>query len=57
MIGVSLHGTTTYTTRDASGNVLSQTSAPYAKSWGLAGNKDGSDQVIINDYTDLNPAP
>ena len=57
LIGVSLHGTTTYTTRDASGNVLSQTSAPYAKSWGLAGNKDGSDQVIINDYTDLNPAP
>jgi hypothetical protein len=57
LIGVSLHGTTTYTTRDASGNVLSQTSAPYAKSWGLAGSKDGSDQVIINDYTDLATAP
>ena len=57
LIGVSLHGTATYTTRDASGNVLAQTSAPYAKSWGLAASKDGSDQVIINDYTDLNPAP
>ena len=57
LIGVSLHGTTTYTTRDASGNVLLQTSAAYAKSWGLAGSKDGSDQVIINDYTDLATAP
>ena len=57
LIGVNLHGTTTYTTRDASGNVLSQTSAAYAKSWGLAGSKDGSDQVIINDYTDLATAP
>jgi hypothetical protein len=57
LVGVSLHGTATYTTRDASGNVLSQTSAPYAKSWGLAGSKDGSDQVIINDYTDLASAP
>jgi hypothetical protein len=57
LVGVSLHGTTTYTTRDASGNVLSQTSAPYAKSWGVVSAKDGSDPVIINDYTDLAAAP
>ncbi|HEV2034746.1 MAG TPA: hypothetical protein VGU71_11220 [Candidatus Dormibacteraeota bacterium] len=57
LIGVSLHGTTTYTTRDASGNVVSQTSAPYAKSWGIAVSKDGGDPVIINDYTDLATAP
>ena len=57
LIGVSLHGTTTYTTRDASGNVVSQSSAPYAKSWGIAVSKDGGDPVIINDYTDLATAP
>ena len=56
LIGVSLHGTATYTTRDASGNVLSQTSAAYSKSWGLAGGKDDPNDVIINDYTDLTPA-
>jgi hypothetical protein len=56
LVGVSLHGTATLTTRDASGNVLSQASSPYAKSWGLANSKDGSN-TIINDYTDLAPAP
>jgi hypothetical protein len=56
LIGVSLHGTATLTTRDASGNVLSQTSGPYDKSWGLAGSKSGSN-TIINDYTDLALAP
>jgi hypothetical protein len=57
LIGVSLHGTATLITRDASGNVVSQTSSPYAKSWGLGASADGSSQVIINDYTDLAPAP
>jgi hypothetical protein len=56
LIGVSLHGTATLTTRDASGNVLSQTSGPYDKSWGLAGSKSGSN-TIINDYTALATAP
>jgi len=57
LIGVSLHGTATLTVRDASGNLLSQTSTPYAKSWGLAGAKGTTDMLIINDYTDLAPAP
>ena len=57
LIGVSLHGTATLTTRDASGNVLSQTSSPYAKSWGVANGKDGTVGLIINDYTDLAAAP
>jgi Na+-translocating ferredoxin:NAD+ oxidoreductase RnfD subunit len=57
LIGVSLHGTATLTTRDAAGNVLSQTSTPYAKSWGVGGSSADSPQLIINDYTDLNPAP
>ena len=52
LIGVSLHGTATLTTRDASGNVVSQAAAPYSKSWGLA-----KGQVIVNDYTDLVTAP
>jgi hypothetical protein len=57
LVGVSLHGTSTLITRDASGNVLSQTSTPYSKSWGLDCCSSGSHQVIINDYTDLAPAP
>ena len=52
LVGVSLHGTATLTTKDASGNVLSQASSPYAKSWGLGGGN-----LIINDYTDLAAAP
>jgi hypothetical protein len=58
LVGVSLHGTATLTLRDPSGTLISQTSSPYAKSWGLGGTKGGdATMVIINDYTDLNPAP
>jgi hypothetical protein len=35
LIGVTLRGTSTLTTRDASGNVVSQKTTPYAKTWGL----------------------
>lgn len=56
LIGVSLHGTTTLTTRDASGHVLSQQTLPYAKSWGLGGTNGGPNEVIAQDYTDLTPA-
>jgi len=56
LVEVTLHGTSTFTTRDASGNVLSQSSTPYAKSWGLDTSNPGH-PVIINDYTDLAPAP
>jgi hypothetical protein len=57
LVGVTLTGTSTFITRDASGNVLSQTSTPYSKSWGLDTAAGVSHQVIINDYTDLSPAP
>jgi Na+-translocating ferredoxin:NAD+ oxidoreductase RnfD subunit len=58
LIGVSLHGTATLTTRDASGKVVSQTSSSYAKSWGLQDNHPtGAANPIINDYTDLAVAP
>jgi hypothetical protein len=55
-VGVTLTGTSTFITRDASGNVVSQSSTPYAKSWGLDTSGTGR-PVIINDYTDLAPAP
>jgi hypothetical protein len=54
--GITLHGTSTLATMDASGNVLSKTSAPYAKTWGLQPG-DGANQVIFVDYTGLIPAP
>ena len=57
LVGVTLHGTSTFTTRDASGNVLSQSSTAYSKSWGLDTSSNAGHQVIINDYTDLAPAP
>ncbi len=54
LVGVTLHGTATFITRDASGKVLSQVTQPYAKSWGLGSESaDGSYQIIQNDYTDL----
>jgi hypothetical protein len=58
LVGVTLHGTATLVTRDASGNVLSQTSSPYDKTWGIAGAKDNNGyQRIFVDYTGLAPAP
>ena len=57
LVGVTLTGTSTFTTRDASGNVISQTSTPYSKSWGLDTSANVDHQVIINDYTELAPAP
>ncbi|HEV3461423.1 MAG TPA: hypothetical protein VG413_05235 [Candidatus Dormibacteraeota bacterium] len=57
LVGVTLTGTSTFITRDASGNVLSQTSTPYSKSWGIDTAAGVTHQVIINDYTDLAPAP
>ena len=52
LVGVTLHGTTTLVTRDASGKVLSRTTQSYAKSWGLEGTPSGPNH-IINDFSDL----
>ncbi|HEY0493912.1 MAG TPA: hypothetical protein VGD57_10660, partial [Candidatus Dormibacteraeota bacterium] len=57
LVGVKLQGTSTFVTRDATGKVLSQSSTPYSKSWGLDSSPGASHQLIINDYTDLAPAP
>jgi hypothetical protein len=56
LIGVTLHGTTTLVTRDASGNVLSTVTQSYNKSWGVSLPNPGSTWVITTDYTDLTPA-
>jgi hypothetical protein len=63
LVGISLVGSSTLITRDASGNVLSQTSSAYAKTWGLdfafstEGQILGGQQVITVDYTGLAIAP
>ena len=57
LVGVTLHGTATLTTKDASGKVLSQTSTPYDKTWGLGNTRPEGYQVIFVDYTGLAAAP
>jgi hypothetical protein len=58
LVGITLHGTATLTTRDATGKVLSQATSAYDKSWGLGGTAPGgTNQLIFVDYTGLAPAP
>jgi Na+-translocating ferredoxin:NAD+ oxidoreductase RnfD subunit len=59
LIGVSLRGTSTLVTRDSSGNIQSQTTTPYAKTWAVAEDPSSSYQLITTDYTlqGLAPAP
>ena len=57
LVGVTLHGTAALTTRDAAGNVVSQTSSTYDKSWGVfAASGETYDRIFV-DYTGLAPAP
>ena len=56
LIGVTLHGTTTLVTRDASGNVVSQVTQSYNKSWGVSLLNPGAPWIITTDFTDLTPA-
>jgi Na+-translocating ferredoxin:NAD+ oxidoreductase RnfD subunit len=60
LVGVTLKGTSTLTTRDGSGTVVSRKTSPYLKTWGLgvfAPNATYS--TIATDYTlqGLAPAP
>jgi hypothetical protein len=57
LVGVTVRGTATLTTMDASGNVLSKANSPYAKTWGVTDFQDGSPSLIYVDYTGLAPAP
>jgi hypothetical protein len=57
LVGVTLRGTATLITLDASGRVLSQTNSTYAKSWGVSPDGPGGQNLIAVDYTGLAPAP
>jgi hypothetical protein len=60
LIGITLKGTSTLTTRDASGNAVSQKTTPYLKTWGLGANAPGANySTIATDFTlqGLAPAP
>ena len=57
LVGITVHGTATFTTLDASGNILSKTVAAYDKTWGVYDFQDGSANLIYVDYTGLAPAP
>ena len=58
LVGVSVHGTATLTTKDATGKVLSVVNATYSKDWGLGGDRSlVGYQLIVVDYTGLATAP
>jgi hypothetical protein len=59
LVGVTLRGTATLITRDGAGNVVSQSSSAYAKTWGLTNGPDVAYQVMQFDFTlqGLAPAP
>jgi hypothetical protein len=57
LVGVTVLGTATITTRNAAGNVISKANAPYNKTWGLFGSPGDSYDPIGVDYTGLAPAP
>ena len=56
LVGVTLTGTVITTTRDQSGNVLSQTAGEYYRSWGLQPPSSPGRQLIFVDYSDLSTA-
>jgi hypothetical protein len=55
--GIHVRGTSTLTTKDATGKIVSQSSASYDKVWGLGVMTPSGYQVIFVDYTGLAPAP
>jgi|ERR1700682_106083 len=60
LVGITLRGTSTLTTRDASGNVVAQKTTPYTKTWGLGAFAPGANYLTIaTDFTlqGLAPAP
>lgn len=56
LVGITLNGTAALTTRDRNGNSLSQTTEPYARSWGVSRDSRTAQWLIINDFSDLRPA-
>jgi hypothetical protein len=56
--GLTLHGTATLITRNASGGIVSQTTTSYDKTWGIGGPVvDNGQDVLVTDYTLQNLAP
>jgi hypothetical protein len=56
LVGVTLQGSMTVTTRDGDGRPLSRTTSAYARSWGLNAGPGEGHWVIVNDFTGLAPA-
>jgi hypothetical protein len=56
LVGIDLHGTSTLTTRNSAGTVISKSTSAYDKSWGLDRNASASNWLIFVDYTGLTPA-
>jgi hypothetical protein len=57
LVGLTLTGTSTLTTRDQSGRVLSQSTSPYSKSWSVGAVAPDGHWLIDQDYSDLRLAP
>ena len=53
---MTMTGTVITTTRDQSGNVLSQTTGEYYRSWGMDPPSSMGRQLIFVDYSDLSAA-
>jgi hypothetical protein len=57
LVGITLTGTSTLTTKDQSGRVLSQTTSAYSKSWSVGAIAPDGHMLIDQDYSDLRLAP
>ena len=53
LVGVTLTGSVVTATRDQAGNILSQTTGEYYRSWGLDPPSSPGRQRIFVDYSDL----
>ena len=57
LVGITLTGTATLTTRDQAGSIRSQTTSAYSKSWSIAAIAPDGHLLIDQDYSDLRLAP
>jgi hypothetical protein len=57
LVGITLTGTSTLTTKDSSGRLISQTTSAYSKSWSVAGGGPDGHLLIDQDYSDLRLSP
>jgi hypothetical protein len=57
LVGLTLTGTSTLTTRDSSGREISQSTSAYSKSWSVGAVAPNGQLLIDQDYSDLRLAP